>query len=46
MQKVMPFLEKIISGHKWAYSYLFSSITEFMTEYEFVEFLKKKTWIY
>lgn len=41
MQKVMPFLGKIISGHKWAYSYLFSSIEEFLTEDEFITQLKK-----
>lgn len=41
MQKVMPFLGKIISGHKWAYSYLFSSIEEFLTEDEFIAILKK-----
>jgi len=41
MQKVMPIIGNIISGHKWAYSYLFSSIEEFMKEEEFIEFLKK-----
>lgn len=40
MKKVLPFTGRIISGHPWAYSYLFNSIEQFLSEYEFVKLLE------
>jgi demethylmenaquinone methyltransferase / 2-methoxy-6-polyprenyl-1,4-benzoquinol methylase len=40
MKKLMPFIGKYISGHPWAYRYLFESIQRFYSEDEFQILLK------
>jgi demethylmenaquinone methyltransferase / 2-methoxy-6-polyprenyl-1,4-benzoquinol methylase len=42
MKQIMPKIGKMISGHSWAYNYLFESTENFMSETEFVELLKLK----
>ncbi len=40
MRKVLPGIGRLISGHPWAYRYLFDSIEKFESEEEFVQLLK------
>jgi len=41
MKRILPFIGRIVSGHPWAYKYLFDSIQKFYSDDDFTKFLKQ-----